>query len=117
MTNKFKVLITTSGIGSRLGETTKYINKTNSKKNICELKKILNELLLTKNICNNIESNVAILEQNIDWIGLQIILKQSWSKYIIFGFELNNSNIIQKIFGSILVILVAKDSSKFFGIF
>jgi len=97
--------------------TKKYNNNIKKIKNKEKILDNTQNIIYLNNICINIENNINNLEQNIDWISLQIILKNPWKKYVIFGIELNNTNIIQKIFGSIIIILIAKDSNQIFGFF
>ena len=67
------------------------------------LEKINNNELEIKNFFIDIENS-----KSIDWIIFIEILKLNWSKFNIFGVDIENSTIIRKLISVIILILFGR---------
>ena len=61
------------------------------------------------NILNNNKKNIINIENNIDWINLQQIIKSDWKKYYIFGMPIDDLTIINKLFAIFLVFSIGQN--------
>jgi len=62
-----------------------------------------------KNI-NIVATNIQMLDQNIDWFGIQSITEKEWDNYVVFGIEISDSKIIGNIVGLILAIIAGEST-------
>lgn len=62
-----------------------------------------------KNI-NSVAMNIQMLDQNIDWFGIQSITEKEWDNYVVFGIEISDSKIIGNIVGLILAIIAGEST-------
>lgn len=59
---------------------------------------------------NIIAGNVVMLDQNIDWFGIQSITDKEWDHYVVFGVEISDSKIIGNIVGLLLAIIAGEST-------
>ena len=59
---------------------------------------------------NNIAGNVIMLDQNVDWFGIQSITDKDWDHYVVFGIEISDSKIIGNFVGLILTIIAGEST-------
>lgn len=51
------------------------------------------------------------IDESIDWVVLDLITRKEWESFTVFGMKIDNSTILQKMFGAILAFLTATSLS------
>jgi hypothetical protein len=85
-------------------------SNTENTENTANTANINNVIYDIQKTVNVIAGNVIMLDQNIDWFGIQSITDKEWDHYIVFGVEISDSKIIGNIVGLLLAIIAGEST-------